>query len=128
MVAVILLYDAQKRILLQHRDDKSARLPGYWAFFGGEIKKGESPKDAVIRETFEELHYQLKSPVQRANQKISWEEIRGTMHVFMEEYDPSQEITLREGKGMGWFSIPETITLKMVDYDREVLKSLDGTF
>ncbi|HIH17265.1 MAG: 7,8-dihydro-8-oxoguanine triphosphatase [archaeon GW2011_AR6] len=58
-VAVIILYDNKKRILLQHRGKNSPRLPGYWAFFGGGIEKGETPEQAVRRECKEELNYIL---------------------------------------------------------------------
>jgi len=58
-VALIILYDHEKNFLLQHRTRDAAVLPDYWAFFGGGIKKGETPEDGVRREAYEELNYKL---------------------------------------------------------------------
>jgi len=48
-IALVILYDSKKRLLLQHRSDDSKVLPGYWGFFGGNIEKGETPEKAVKR-------------------------------------------------------------------------------
>lgn len=60
--ALIILYDRQNRILLQHRTVDAERLPDCWAFFGGQIDVGESPLEAVYREAFEELNCRLRFP------------------------------------------------------------------
>lgn len=126
-VAVILLYDKEKRILLQHRTDDAKRLPGYWAFFGGGIFPGETPEQAVKREAKEELEYTLKNPKKVMEQELGSGHT-GTMHVFMEEYDSSQELILREGKDMNWKKLSETKKLKMVKHDREVLEEIAGRY
>ncbi|MDP2708681.1 MAG: NUDIX domain-containing protein [bacterium] len=56
-VALIILFDQDKKILLQHRAEDAKRLPGYWGFFGGGIDQGETPEQAVRRETMEVLKY-----------------------------------------------------------------------
>ena len=48
-VAVLALYDKDKRILLQHRDEGIHTFQGYWCIFGGGIEQGESPEEAVKR-------------------------------------------------------------------------------
>ena len=40
-VSVLLLYDDQNRILLQHRTEDAPTFPTHWAFFGGGIEPGE---------------------------------------------------------------------------------------
>lgn len=127
-VAVILLYDKEKRILLQHRSDDAKRLPGYWAFFGGGIKPGETPLEAVKREAKEELEYSLHNPRKVLTQEFHGKDCHGTKYVFMEEYDSAQEFILREGKAMGWKTIKETKNLKIVDHDREVLEQIVGKY
>lgn len=126
-VAVILLYDKEKRILLQHRSDDAKRLPGYWAFFGGGIKPGETPLEAVKREAQEELNYTLKNPKKVLEQELGSGH-SGTMSVFMEEYNPTQKLILREGKEMGWKILSETKELKMVAHDREVIQKIAGKY
>ena len=77
-VAVIILYDSDKKVLLQHR--------------------GEDGNHS------------------------------GQMYVYMELCRDKQSLQLHEGKGWGWFRIPETKDLKMVDHDREVLEYIGGNF
>tara|TARA_Y100000310_G_C20165400_1_gene571120 strand:+ start:81 stop:470 length:390 start_codon:yes stop_codon:yes gene_type:complete len=100
--AVILLYDKGK-ILLQHRADDVKRFPGKWGFFGGGIEEGETPEEAVKRETKEELEYVLRNPKHFMTQQFETEENFGEKHVFLEKYDGSP-LTLLEGKDKGWFT------------------------
>ncbi len=125
-VAVILLYDKDKKVLLQHRAEDAERLPGYWAFFGGGIERGETPEQAVRRETLEELEYPLEKPRLVLTQEFTGSHNVGTKYVFVEEYDPKKELVLREGKEEGWFRLEETERLKIIDHDREVLRLIDG--
>jgi 8-oxo-dGTP diphosphatase len=61
-VAIAILHQDNK-FLMQLRDDIPTILyPGYWAFFGGHVEAGETPKEAVVREIFEEIGYTLKNP------------------------------------------------------------------
>jgi len=54
--AVALIIDEDGRYLVQLRDDiPSIFFPDHWGCFGGAINNAESPKEAVIRELFEEL-------------------------------------------------------------------------
>jgi 8-oxo-dGTP diphosphatase len=56
-VALIIFYDKDKRILLQDRRGIS-KLGAEWGFFGGEIENDETPEQAVVRETKEELCFE----------------------------------------------------------------------
>jgi 8-oxo-dGTP pyrophosphatase MutT (NUDIX family) len=58
-VALIIFYDKLKRILLQDRAGIS-KVGEEWGFFGGEIKEGETPEIAILREAKEELNFDLK--------------------------------------------------------------------
>ena len=62
-VSVLIFYTSMGHILLQHRTNDATRLPNFWAFFGGGIEEGESPKEALEREMREELSYQVQKPV-----------------------------------------------------------------
>ena len=121
-VAIIILYDQDKKILLQHRAEDAERLPGYWAFFGGGIEAGETPERAVKRETLEELNYTLKNPRLIMKQDFLSKDETNEKHVFVEEFDPSKKITLGEGQNFGWFHLSEISRLKIIDHDIEVLK------
>ncbi len=127
-VALIILYDRDKRVLLQHRSVDAPRLPDHWAFFGGGIEEGETPLAAVTREATEELGYELQGPKLVMTQKYSDDDTFGTKYVFMEAYDSSQQPVLKEGQDMGWFSIPDTRRLKIVWHDRNVLVTLEKKY
>jgi 8-oxo-dGTP diphosphatase len=127
-VAVILLYDKENKILFQHRDEEMERLPGYWAFFGGGIDKGETPEQAVKRETLEELNYKLKDPQLVITQEFKGLNHEGTKYVFVEKYDPSKKLELNEGKDMAWLFCKEFLKRKIVDHDKEIIEVIRKQF
>ena len=127
-VAIIILYDQDKKILLQHRAEDAERLPGYWAFFGGGIEVGETPEQAVKREALEELNYTLKNPRLIMKQDFLSKDETNEKHVFVEEFDPSKKITLGEGQNFGWFHLSEINKLKIIDHDIEVLKYIKDKY
>lgn len=127
-VALILLYNKEKRVLFQHRSDDAERLPDYWAFFGGGIDEGETPEQAVKRETMEELNYKLEKPKLIMVQNFKGVHYNGMKYVFTEEYNPSKKIELREGKGMSWLTFDEFLKRKIVNHDKEVIEKIKDKF
>ena len=122
-ISVLILYNAEGKILLQHRCKDATRLPDYWAFFGGGIEQGETSEDVLKREIEEELGYTVKAPYFFTEQKFTHKENQNTKYVFVEKYN-DQPLTQSEGQGMGWFFSEETATLKMVDHDRLVIEKV----
>ena len=120
VVSVVILYDTEGRILLQHRTKDAPTFPNYWAFFGGGLEEGETPEQAVRRESLEELAYQLRSPLVLVEKNFVHDGSDYTMHVFTEHYDGSP-ITLGEGQGFAWYFPSETEPLLMNDHDRWVI-------
>ncbi len=113
-VAVIILYDSKKRILLQSKKENQ------WQYFGGGIQNGESPENAVKREAIEELGYNLRDSklIAKIPMRGRYE---GHMDVFVEKYDGSK-INLMEGKKLRWFDQKQTDKLNMSEHDKEALK------
>ena len=124
-VANIILYDSDKKVLLQHRTLDTVILPGYWAFFGGSIEKGESPKEAAIREAYEELNFNAKNPRLIIRFKIKLLGKGIIDNVFIELCKDKSSLKLNEGQGWGWYDIKETKKLKMIPHDRKVLEKID---
>jgi 8-oxo-dGTP diphosphatase len=122
-VSVLILYDHERRILLQHRTDDAPIFPNHWAFFGGGIEEGESPEQAVKREGLEELGYAVTAATLLAVQRFFHNGNEYIKHVFVEKYDGSALI-LGEGQGMGWFLPAETGALLMVDHDRSIVDAM----
>ena len=61
-ISIIILFNDEKKILLQLKDEGHERYPNHWGFFGGGIEDGETPENAVHREILEELDYKLNNP------------------------------------------------------------------
>ena len=123
-VALIVLYDEQHNVLLQHRTDDAPFFPGYWAFFGGGFEQDETPLDAVIRETVEELCYQLTDPQLVIEQPFLVSELDCRMYLFVEQYrGDKSNLKLCEGQGWGWFGSHETEKLLMTGHDRIALQT-----
>lgn len=130
-VSVILLFDKDKKILLQKRTKDAPASAGNWAFFGGGINPGETPEQTLAREAYEELRYTPKKPIFITTQeflKHPDDTEKSLKHVFMEAYDLAQTLILGEGEAMNWFTIAETDALKMSNHDRAVLKQIQGTY
>lgn len=125
-VSLIVLYDYERRYLLQHRTADAERLPDHWAFFGGGIKKNETPVEAVHRETFEELNYRLNDPMLVLDQPFMIDGIDGYMYVFIESLRGGKsDLRLQEGQGWGWFHLSEIRPLKMIERDRDILRRIE---
>ncbi|MBT6051483.1 MAG: NUDIX domain-containing protein [Candidatus Scalindua sp.] len=124
--SVIILYDSENRQLLQHRTFDARLMPDYWAFFGGGIEKGETPEEAVCREAFEELNYNLKKPRFILEMDFKVGTVKGHVHVFIEKFFGDKSVLkLNEGQAWGWFKLQEMQSLKMIDHDRDVVEIVD---
>lgn len=123
-ISVVVLYDENGQLLLQHRTADAPILPNYWAFFGGGIEEGETPERAAKRECLEELGYQLTAPRLLFTQEITFEGRILILNIFVERYDGGS-LTLGEGQGMGWFRPAETKPLLMSDHDRIIVRRIE---
>jgi 8-oxo-dGTP pyrophosphatase MutT (NUDIX family) len=57
-ISLIIFFDKNKKILLQDRTGIS-KFGEEWGYFGGSVEKNETPKQTIIRETKEELDFDL---------------------------------------------------------------------
>ena len=124
-VALIIFFDDKKRILLQNRDGIS-KFGEVWGYFGGRIEKGEQAEDALIRETKEELSYDLKTWSYLGLFNTKMKELTVNKFVFIAPLKNVSVLKQKEGKSMKFFTIPEALQLKMVPGDHEVIKELQN--
>jgi len=134
-VALIIFFDKKKRILLQDRKNMS-KVGEEWGFFGGEINKGETPEEAVVRETKEELDFNLKEYEYVLEYSYKIDDC--LMKEFKFDFDSVSckvfiaplknnlsKFKLKEGKKMQLFTLNEAEKLKMVsDGDTEIVRKL----
>jgi len=128
-ISQIIFYTPDQKILLQNRHGYS-KWGEEWAFFGGRIESGESPEQALIRETKEELSYDIKEyeSIGRTEylKPAGYKVIR---HVFVSPLrDKTDKMEVKEGSGFKLFSIPEARKLKMIYGDNYTLDALEDFF
>lgn len=123
-ISVVVLYNDDGQLLLQHRTKDAPILPNYWAFFGGGIENDETPERAAKRECLEELGYQLTAPRLLFTQEITFDGRILNLNIFVERYS-GRPLTLGEGQGMGWFRPSETKCLLMSDHDRAIVRRIE---
>jgi 8-oxo-dGTP pyrophosphatase MutT (NUDIX family) len=78
----VILVDRQGRFLLQLRDElEDIAWPGMWGIVGGAIELGESPHEAAVRETEEEVGQRIEEIHLVGAIPAVWSG-GGTLHVF----------------------------------------------
>lgn len=123
--ALIILYDSNRNILLQHRTNDAPAYPGYIGFFGGEIETGENPLEAVKRETIEELNYVLKKPKLVHSCEYENEYYKGKKYYFIEKCLNKRLLRLQEGQAMIWTTFSKARSLKMTEWNKKILEKLE---
>lgn len=113
--ALLLPLNSRGELFIQDR--RGYKKPD-WGFFGGEIEAGESPLEAVIRESSEELCLELseKDLTYLGTSDTNWDGKYIVRHIFSYPTDQN-EFEVREGKGGRWLNFDEVREL-MDDKDR----------
>ncbi|PIR94784.1 NUDIX hydrolase, partial [Candidatus Falkowbacteria bacterium CG10_big_fil_rev_8_21_14_0_10_37_6] len=92
------LRNSANQFLLQLRDGNTTRHPHKWCFFGGSIELGESQAQALKREVFEELAYEMLNPRLLAKIVLTDKEKGEVVYnIFADNYDETQKLVLGEG-------------------------------
>lgn len=113
--ALIVPINSKHHIFIQDR--RGHKKPD-WGYFGGEIEAGETPTQAVIRETKEELQIDVRAnELKYLGTSITlWNERKIIRYMFL--YPTNQEkFDVLEGKGGHWLIFAE-VREKLDDKDR----------
>ncbi len=119
--AGLILYDKDKKILLQHRASDAPNFPDYWGVFGGAVEKGETPEEAMRRELLEEIEYKTADPKLLYVEEYDKGNIHFVNYYFIDKYDQTQSLVQHEGQGYGWFNVSEALKLKITKNFQTVL-------
>jgi len=103
--ALILPFNSKRELLIQDR--RGHRKPD-WGLFGGSIEEGETPIEAIIRETKEELSIDLQESdmVYIGTSVTDWDGIRIIRYLYLYHTD-QEKFDVKEGQGGYWFSFDE---------------------
>jgi len=123
-VAVLIL-EKDRMILLQKRSKTEKRFPDSWGLFGGGLKEGETPEQALQREIKEEVGLELKDPMLSASYPYELKESNeaGTVYVFKEFYRGSS-LALHEGQEMRWFDPAEALKLDLHPIYKTIIEEI----
>ncbi len=124
--ALLVPINSQKQILIQDR--RGHKKPD-WGYFGGGIEEGETPVEAVIRESKEELTIDIsETELTYLGTSITlWDEHKIIRYMYL--YPTEQSVfDVREGKGGHWLTFEEVREL-LDDKDRfdEVVSKIQKT-
>lgn len=96
--ALLIPVNSKGEIFLQ---DRAGHLPPPWGFFGGGLEEGETPLEAVIRETKEELDINISEDDVEFLAELPPKVIAGVeavRHLFVYRTD-QESFTVLEGAG-----------------------------
>lgn len=120
--ALILPVAPNNKLLIQ---DRRGYKPPPWGFFGGSIEDGETPIEAVIRETEEELAIKLSESDLINKGVFPGAERDGFLyknHVFIWKFDGDlSRLTLLEGKDMKLLPFKDAYELISMDPDKIII-------
>ena len=119
-VALIIFYNDDK-ILLQDRRNIEHSFAD-WGFFGGRIEAGETPEEAVVRETKEELSFDLKAYTFVKQSHHTYKDTTCTAFVFVAPCPELTEFEQLEGQGMKLVTEKEALKMNMVPDDFGIIK------
>lgn len=110
-----ILHRSGNRILLIKRSDCSDKYPSHWAFPGGHIEVGETPFNAAVRESFEEVGYNAV----RATALGTFDSDGVPFHAFMADGEFNPRIN-DESSDFGWFDVRQ-LPNPMIPSCREII-------
>ncbi len=119
-VALIVFYKDDK-ILVQDRRNIEHSL-GDWGFFGGRIEAGETPEEAVVRETKEELNFDLKECTFVKQSHHTYGDATCTAFVFVAPCPVLSKFRQMEGQGMKLVTEKEALKMDMVPGDFGIIE------
>ena len=117
-IAAIILENDNGEFLLYLRDNKPGiPFPNHWDLIGGHVEEGETPEEALVRETKEELDIDLKEYTFYKKYEcltgVAYENIK---YIYTGKINlPIEEITLLEGERTQFFSREDIPNVKFAN-------------
>lgn len=98
-------------------------------FFGGRVEGQETADETVKREIYEELDIFLKNPKlihiqDLISQTFKDAVYKGLKYIFLEQWDESQDLKLKDGQAMEWLYLSDAKKKKISTHDRLILDQI----
>lgn len=134
---LVVIYTSQGEVLVLNRKD----VPGYWQSVTGSLEEGESPKEAAVREVFEETAIKVDDNLIDCNTQNlftippAWKHryapdvIYNTEFVFTLRLPQREEVTINkeEHSAYLWLTKPEAINRISSSTNREAVEQFINT-
>lgn len=123
------IVDELPRVYLQLRSRDDKELPGYHSIFGGHAEADESPEQAMLRESKEELNYIPTNHQFLEEQQGDFNGVKYIKHVYWEMVPDNFDdiVVIGEGDGGIWLTEQEVDKLDhLYEADRSNLIKLFG--
>lgn len=113
-VVCVVIINSKNEVLLQKRSKFKRTNPGVWGVCGGKIDYGETPVDAGVRETFEEIGININKENLKilSRQAIPEEKIYCTNYYIKQDIDINKCVLQKEEVDeVKYFKIEELETI-----------------
>ena len=117
-IAAIILENDNGEFLLYLRDNKPGiPFPNHWDLIGGHVEEGETPEEALVRETKEELDIDLKEyTFYKKYECLTGDAYENIKYIYTGKINlPIEEITLLEGERTQFFSREDIPNVKFAN-------------
>ncbi len=128
-VSVAIIIDSQDRFLLQKKDSGYSLGPNKWSLVGGNIEKDESEKDAIKRESREEIGIEFRDSEVRPYKKIMFKgrlnrtDVEMEHNIFIINFKANlSDVRVGEGAGFCFFEKRELASLNLILSSKQILE------
>ena len=116
----IILINPKNEILLLHREDLPyIDIPNKWSFVGGALDEGETPEEGIIRETKEEIDFDVKD----ITLFKEYDDPGIKRYIFVATIDKEiSELTLTEGDDMNFFTVEDALKMNISENTKRYIE------
>jgi 8-oxo-dGTP diphosphatase len=120
----LVLENHQGEILVAKRADHK-HLGGMWEFPGGKVEQDETQLHALIRETKEEIDFDLPTATPLITTTHTYEEFTLTLDVWYHKAN-NPKVLPNEGQPLKWVNRSELRSLGMPEADLPTIKAIEN--